>query len=76
MERITLQIRGLPQEVDVDKAHQYFVRLRNDEAYPVTVVFVVIGDKYTLEPIWPEDRSRLAGVTVDVGIIEFVQIDW
>ncbi len=38
MERITLQVRGLPQEVDVDKAYQYFVRLRNDEAYPVTVV--------------------------------------
>ena len=38
MERITLQIRGLPKEVDVDKAYQYFVRLRNDEAYPVTVV--------------------------------------
>jgi len=41
-----------------------------------TIAHVVIGDKYVLEPIWPEDRSRLAGVTVSVGTVESVQIDW
>jgi hypothetical protein len=41
-----------------------------------TIAHVVIGDKYTIEPLWPEDRNRLASVTVNVGIVEDFQIDW
>ena len=41
-----------------------------------TIAHVIIGDKYTLELIWPGDRSRLASVSVNVGIVESVQIDW
>jgi len=41
-----------------------------------TVAHVVIGKEYTLEPIWSEDRDYLASVTVNVGIVNDVQIEW
>jgi len=41
-----------------------------------TVAHVAIGEKYTLEPLWSEDRDRLVSVMVGVGIVDDVQVEW
>ena len=47
-----------------------------DDAGLDTIAHVVVGDEYALDLIWPDDRKRLAGVSVDVGIVKSVQVDW